>query len=164
MNEFKKMMVPLAFSPYSKGIVQYAVDLAKKLDVKKILFINVIDQRDVDAVERITSLGYEVDGDHYVEEIEKERVEKLEEMLDKADFPNDRMKLIITVGKPAEKLLKYAVKENMDMIVMGVKAKSDIIHAFTGSVAEKLFRRSPVTIVSYREEKIAESLRKHIHL
>jgi nucleotide-binding universal stress UspA family protein len=164
MSDIKKILIPLAFSPYSEGIVQYAVSLAKALDVEKMLFVNVINQRDVDAVERITSFGYEVDGNHYVEEIEKERVAKLEKMLDKIDFPNDRMKLIITVGKPADKLLKYAVKENVDMIVMGVKAKSEIIHAFTGSVAEKLFKRSPVTIVSYREEKIARELRKHIHI
>ncbi len=164
MSNIKKILIPLAFSPYSEGIVQYAVSLAKALDVEKMLFVNVINQRDVDAVERITSFGYEVDGNHYVEEIEKERVAKLEKMLDKIDFPNDRMKLIITVGNPADKLLKYAVKENVDMIVMGVKAKSEIIHAFTGSVAEKLFRRSPVTIVSYREEKIASELRKHIHI
>ncbi len=164
MKEIKKIMVPLAFSPYSEGIVQYAVSLAKALNVEKLLFVNVIDQRDVDAVERITSFGYEVDGSHYVDEIEKERILKLETMLDKINFPEDRVKLIITVGKPAEKLLKYAVRENIDMIVMGVKAKSDFIHAFTGSVAEKLFRRSPVTIVSYREEKIAMELRKHIHI
>ena len=164
MSDIKKIMVPLAFSPYSEGIVQYAVSLAKSLNVEKIVFVNVIDQRDVDAVERITSFGYEVDGDHYVEEIEKERIAKLESMLDKVDFPDDRMKFIITVGKPAEKLLKYAVKEDVDMIVMGVKAKGEILHAFTGSVAEKLFRRSPVTIVSFREEKIAEGLRKHIHI
>ena len=164
MSDIKKILVPLAFSPYSEGIVQYAVSLGKALDVEKLLFVNVINQRDVDAVERITSFGYEVDGDHYVQEIEKERIAKLEMMLDKIDFPSDRMKLIITVGKPADKLLKYAVKENVDMIVMGVKAKSEIIHAFTGSVAEKLFRRSPVTIVSYREEKIACELRKHIHV
>ena len=164
MSDIKKILVPLAFSPYSEGIVEYAVSLAKALDVEKLLFVNVINQRDVDAVERITSFGYEVDGDHYVDEIEKERIAKLETMLDKIDFPSERMKLIITVGKPADKLLKYAVKENVDMIVMGVKAKSEIIHAFTGSVAEKLFKRSPVTIVSYREEKIARELRKHIQV
>lgn len=164
MKNIQKIMVPLAFSPYSEGIVQYAVTLAKALNVEKLLFVNVINQRDVDAVERITSFGYEVDGNHYVDEIEKDRVIKLEAMLDKVDFPEDRMKLIITVGNPADKLLKYAVKENIDMIIMGVKAKSEIIHAFTGSVAEKLFRRSPVTIVSYRDEKIARDLRKHIHI
>lgn len=164
MNTVNKIMVPLAFSPYSEGIVQYAVDLAKALDVEMLLFVNVIDQRDVEAVDRITSFGYDVDGNHYVEEIEKDRVIKLEAMLNNVDFPDDRMKLVITVGNPTEKLLKYAVKENIDMIVMGVKAKSEIIHAFTGSVAEKLFRRSPVTIVSYREDSIAQELRKHIHL
>ena len=162
MKQIEKIMVPLAFSPYSKGIVDYAVRLATALDAKQIIFISVINQRDVDAVETITSFGYEVDGEHYVQEIEKSRTAGLDEMLKGIDFPKERMKLIMTVGKPADKLLKHAVKENVDMIVMGVKAKSEIVHAFTGSVAEKLFRRSPVTIVSYRDEPIAGSLRQRI--
>jgi nucleotide-binding universal stress UspA family protein len=136
--------------------------LAKAMDVKQLIFASVVNQRDVEAVETITSYGYEVDGDHYVQEIKKTRVAALDEMLKDLDFPEERMKLIITVGKPADKLLRYAVKEDVDMIVMGVKAKSEIIHAFTGSVAEKLFRRSPITIVSYREESIAGKLRKRI--
>ena len=155
-------MVPLAFSPFSKGIVDYAVMIAKALNVKKLIFVNVVNQRDVEAVETISSFGYEVDGDHYVQEIENARVAELDAMLNDIDFPEDRMKLIITVGKPADKLLKHAIKEDVDMIVMGVKAKSEFIHAFTGSVAEKLFRRSPVTIVSYREDSIADRLRKRI--
>ncbi len=162
MKKIEKILVPLAFSPYSEGIVQYAVMLANSLNVQQLIFVSVINQRDVDAVETITSFGYEVDGDHYVKEIEKTRVAALDEMLNNIDFPSEQMKLIITVGKPADKLLKHAVKEDVDMIVMGVKAKSELVHAFTGSVAEKLFRRSPITIVSYREESIADKLRKRI--
>ena len=162
MKQIEKIMVPLAFSPFSQGIVDYAAMLANSLDVEHLIFINVINQRDVDAVDTITSFGYEVDGDHYVQEIEKARIAALDEMLKSVDFPDERMKLIISVGKPAEKILKHAVKEDIDMIVMGVKAKSEIIHAFTGSVAEKLFRRSPITIVSYRDESIASRLRKRI--
>jgi nucleotide-binding universal stress UspA family protein len=162
MKQIEKIMVPLAFSPFSKGIVDYAVMIAKALNVKKIIFVSVVNQRDVEAVETISSFGYEVDGDHYVQEIENARVAELDAMLSDIDFPEDRMKLIITVGKPADKLLKHAIKEDVDMIVMGVKAKSEFVHAFTGSVAEKLFRRSPVTIVSYREDSIAERLRKRI--
>ncbi len=162
MKQIKKIMVPLAFSPYSQGIVDYAVMLAKSMDVDKLIFVSVVNQRDIDAVETITSFGYEVDGDQYVKDIEKARVDALDEMLKEADFPDERMKMIITVGKPADKLLKKAVQEEIDMIVMGVKAKSEIVHAFTGSVAEKLFRRSPITVVSYREESIAGKLRKRI--
>ncbi|HHB75949.1 MAG TPA: universal stress protein [Desulfobulbus sp.] len=164
MKKIEKIMVPVAFSPYSQGIVDYAVMLAKSLNVQKLIFVSVINQRDVDAVETITAFGYEVDGSHYVEEIKKQRAEALDKLLEKSDFPEDRMKLIITVGKPAQKLLRHAVREEVDMIVMGVKAKTEIIQAFTGSVAEKLFRRSPITIVSYRDETIAERLRKRIQV
>ncbi len=99
-----------------------------------------------------------------VAKIKKQRAAALDELLEKSDFPEDQMKLIITVGKPAQKLLRHAVREEVDMIVMGVKAKTEMIQAFTGSVAEKLFRRSPITIVSYRDEKIAKRLRKRIQI
>ena len=164
MKKIEKIMVPVAFSPYSQGIVDYALMLASSLDVQKLIFVSVINQRDVEAVETISALGYEVDGEQYVEEIKKQRAEALDKLLENSEFPDERMKLIITVGKPAQKILKHAVKEEVDMIVMGVKGRSDLAHAFTGSVAEKLFRRSPITIVSYRDEKIAARLRKRIHI
>ncbi len=164
MKTIQKIMVPVTFSPYSKGIVDYAVMLATSLNVEKLIFISVINQRDVDAVETITAFGYEVDGSHYVEEIKKQRAAALDNLLEKSDFPEEQMKLIITVGKPATKLLRHAVREEVDMIIMGVKAKSELAHAFTGSVAEKLFRRSPITIVSYRDETIAEKLRKRLRI
>ncbi len=163
MQAIKKIMVPIAFSPYSRGIIDYAVMLARSLDVEKLIFINIINQRDVEAVELISSYGYEVDEDHYLEELRKEKSAEIDKLLENVDFPAERMKLILTVGKPPEKLLAKAIKEEVDMIVMGLKAKSNLMHVFTGSVAEKLFRRSPITIVSYREESIAKQLRKRIH-
>ncbi len=162
MNPVKKIMVPLAFSKYSSGIVDYAVGLASALGAEQLLFVSVINQRDVDAVTTISSLGYQVDGEHYVQEIKNDRAAQLEKMLESVDFPDEKIKLILSVGKPANKLLKIAVREDVDMIVMGVRARGDITHAFTGLVAEKLFRRSPITIVSYREETIANRLRKRI--
>jgi len=163
MKKIEKIMVPVAFSPYSQGIVDYALMLAGSLDVRQLIFVSVINQRDVDAVETITAFGYDVDSSEYVEEIKRQRAEALDKLLENSDFPADRMKLIITVGKPARKILKHALREEVDMIVMGVKGRSEIAHAFTGSVAEKLFRRSPITIVSYRDEEIAARLRKRIH-
>lgn len=164
MQPIKKIMVPLAFSPYSKGIVDYAAMLAGSLDAEQLIFINIINQRDVEAVETIASFGYnDINEEEYIEEVQKQRTAELDGLLEGVDFPSERTKLIITVGKPARKLLQKAVKEEVDMIVMGLKAKSDFLHAMTGSVAEKMFRRSPITIVSYRGEKVAAQLRKRIH-
>ncbi|MBM9511563.1 universal stress protein [Desulfogranum marinum] len=161
MAEIKKILVPLAFSDFSKGILEYAAGLAKALDAELIL-INVINERDLEAVQTISSFGYDVDEEHYIQGIEKQRIEALEEMLAGIDVDEERVRFVFKVGRPATVLLKVAVQENVDMIVMGVKAKSELMHAFTGSVAEKLFRRSPITIVSYRGERIAEKLRKRI--
>jgi nucleotide-binding universal stress UspA family protein len=137
--------------------------LAKGLDVEELILINVLNERDVEAVERVSALGYEVDEEHYIEKIQHQRANALEKMMEDVDFPNDKIRVIMTVGRPAEKLLKKALEERVDLIVMGVKAKSELVHAFTGSVAEKLFHRSPITIVSYREESIAEKLRSKLH-
>ncbi len=164
MKKIKRIMVPLTFSPFSQGIVNYAIKLATSLNVEKLIFISVINQRDADAVETITAFGYEVDGARYVEEIKKQRATALDKLLANSTFPEERMKLIITVGKPAYKLLQHAVREKVDMIIMGVKAKSELAYTFTGSVAEKLFHRSPITIISYRDDTIAEKLRKRLPL
>jgi nucleotide-binding universal stress UspA family protein len=66
------------------------------------------------------------------------------------------------VGNPVEELLKITVEENVDMVVMGIKGRTDLEYIFAGSVAEKIFERSPVPIVSYRDEKNAAQLRKRI--
>lgn len=161
MSDFKKIMVPLAFSTFSQDILQFAAKLAKPLDAELIL-INVINERDIETVQVITSFGYEVDEEHYLQQLQQQRIGMLEEMMTKVDFPEEQVRFVFKVGRPASTLLKFAVKEDVDMIVMGIKAKSELVHAFTGSVAEKLFRRSPVTIVSYRDEHNAGRLRKRI--
>ena len=65
------------------------------------------------------------------------------------------------MGNPAEKLLQLVVKENIDAVVMGVKNR-DIRTLFTGSVAERMFQRCPVTVISYRDQEISDHLRKRI--
>jgi nucleotide-binding universal stress UspA family protein len=89
-------------------------------------------------------------------------------------------KILVAVGfsRYTDGLLKYAVeiadtmgaeliiavKENVDLIIMGIKGRTDLEYVLIGSVADKVFRRSPVPILSYRDEHNAERLKKHIDL
>jgi len=159
MKPIQKIMVPLAFSSISKDILQYAAELATALNAD-LLLVNVINERDIEAVQVISSFGYKIDEEHYVEEVKKQRIDLLEEMVSELDFPEEHLHFVLKLGKPAKVLLKVAAQEKVDMIVMGVKAQSELIHAFTGSVADKLFHRSPITIVSYRDEHTAAKLLK----
>ena len=161
MDETKKIMVALAFSEYADGIFGYAAKLAKRLDAELIV-TSIINLRDVQAVGTISSMGYDVDSEQYVANIRNERQSKLEKLKNKYSFPDDKIKTVIRVGDPVDELLKIAVKESVDMIVMGIKGRTNLEYMFVGSVAEKMFRRSPVPIVSYRDDKNAERLRKRI--
>ena len=157
---FTKILVPIAFSKYSQGILQFAANLAEPLGAE-LRIANVVNERDLEAVERIASFGYKVDGDHYIKTIQKERVEKLDEILSKIDFPEEKYSFTFLAGDPTTELLKLVIKEDIDLVVMGTKNK-DIRNLFTGSVAERMFRKCPVSIVSYRGEDIAAGLTKRI--
>lgn len=156
----KKILVPLAFSKYSKGILSYAADLAG-ITGAELIVANVINERDLEAVNKISSFGYKVDVDHYMETVKKERREKLEKLMEGLTLPDERVTYTFCVGEPTDELLKLVVDRAIDMVVMGMKNK-DLSHLFTGSVAERMFHRCPVPIVSYRDDEIAERLRRRI--
>jgi nucleotide-binding universal stress UspA family protein len=156
----KKILVPIAFSDYSQGIINYAASLAEPIGAE-MLIVNVINERDLEAVERISSYGYKVDGEHYVHTIKDERREVLATLTENLTLPDDQVSFTFKVGDPATELLKMVVDEGIEMVVMGVKTK-DIRHLFTGSVAEQMFRRCPCPVVSYRDKDTSTRLENRI--
>ena len=156
----KKILVPIAFSKYSEGILNYSVGLAKAFGAK-LLIVNVINERDLEAVQKITSFGYKVDTEHYLQTLQEERRQEMAGLFKKVGLDMEAVSFSFQVGNPAERLLQMIVEENVDTVVMGVKNR-DIRTLLTGSVAERIFRRSPVTVISYRDKEIAALLRKKI--
>jgi nucleotide-binding universal stress UspA family protein len=54
---------------------------------------------------------------------------------------------IVTIsGREDNEILKFAKKENVDIIVMGTHGRTGIEHVFFGSVAEKVLRHSPFPV------------------
>ncbi len=163
MSDIRKILVPVTFSEFSEELIEYAVGVARPLSAE-VVFMNVIDQRDIQAVQTITSFGYEVDETHYIQEVEKQRIGILEERLNRINYPDEKMRVVFKKGRPAAVLLRFAIDEKMDLIIMDVKGKSEIVHALSGSVAEKMFRYSPVPVLSYRRKEIADKLLKRIQI
>lgn len=156
-----KIMVPLAFSKYSVGILDYAAGLAQLMGAQ-LHVVNVISDRDLDAVNKITSFGYNVDSEHYMQTIKEERRKEIAEMSEHLTLPDDMVSFSFLVGDPTSEMLRFVVENDIDAVVMGVKNR-DIKHVFTGSVAERMFRKCPVPIISYRGNDIAERLRKRVY-
>ncbi len=74
-------------------------------------------------------------------------------------LPDEQVSFSFRVGDPTNELLKLVVDKNIDMVIMGIKTH-DVRHIFAGSVAERMFHKCPVTLVSYRDEEISERLLK----
>ena len=163
MSEIKKIMAALAFSEHASGIYRYAATLAQALDAD-LLVASVVNQRDVDAVQTISAMGYQVNGEQYVDAIRKERRKNLENIVQAHSFSTNRIEILIRMGDPADELLKIVVEKDVDLIVVGIKGRSNLEYVFVGSVADKVFRRAPVPVVSYREGAEAERLRSRIQL
>jgi len=163
VSDIRKILVPVTFSEFSEELIEYAVGVARPLNAE-VVFVNVIDQRDIQAVQTITSFGYDVDETHYIQEVEKQRIGILEDRLNRINYPDEKMRFVFKKGRPAAVLLKFAIDEKVDLIIMDVKGKSEIVHALSGSVAEKMFRYSPVPVLSYRRKEIADKLLKRIKI
>ena len=163
MDSIKKVMVAVGFTEYSEGLLAYAAQIATSLQAE-LLVVNIINVRDVDAIGSIAAMGYEVDSEHYVSGIKEERRQTLSQIFATISFPADKMRAVFQVGHPVDQLLKIALREKVDLIVMGIRDRSDLEHVLVGSVAEKVFRRSPVPILSYRDLKSAARLKKHIDI
>jgi nucleotide-binding universal stress UspA family protein len=83
-------------------------------------------------------------------------------MAEHLTLADDKVSLTFLVGDPTSELLRFVVETKSDLVVMGIKNR-DIRHVFAGSVAERMFRKCPVPIVSYRGDDIAERLRKRVY-
>lgn len=164
MGDFKRILAAIAFSPHAQDLLIYAAAIAEKLAADELIVASIINTRDVDAVSTISALGYDVDGDNYVKSVKAERRDLIDSYLKQIAFPTEKVRLMITVGDPVDELLKISVKEQADLIVMGTKGRTNLEYALVGSVAEKIFRRSPVPILSYRSKEHAERLRKNIRI
>ena len=164
MGAAKKILVATGFSQYTQNLLTYATEIAESMNAEELIIVSIINARDIEAVGTIAAMGYDVDSGNYVEGIQAERQEEFDKILGKIARPPEKVRTVFKTGDPGDELLKVAVKENVDLIIMGTKGRTDLEYIFVGSVAEKVFRRSPVPILSYRDDSIAERLKKHIDL
>jgi len=157
MNKIKKILACVDFSDYSLMTLEYAVEFAKGAETQIIVF-NVINQRDINSIEMAVGYfpGYFADtmnAEDYLKEQKKDRHEKMKAII-KENFFNEkfRMSMKIDVGVPFESILKAVETEDIDLIVMANKGRGNMSRILFGSAAEKVFRHSPVPVVSVRDK------------
>ena len=151
MKEIKKIMVCLDLSDYSIPTMEYALAIAGSSNAE-IHIINVLNQRDINAVKMVTSYYPDkLDVQEYIKETTDERRKTIKKLIKDNFFEQKSdMTIHMAMGVPFEEILKEAAKEEVDLIVMGNKGKGNLARTLFGSQAEKVFRHSPIPVVSVR--------------
>jgi len=154
---YKKILVTTDLTPNAEFAFKHAVMLARHNNAK-IYLLYVLPQVDSSMRSYISSML----GENQLEELEKNNMEKartdMKQELDTfakkelANFPEDLARFSgteVVIGHPVIKILETANRLDVDLIVMGTHGKGAIEHAFLGSVAEKVLKKStrPVFVV-----------------
>ena len=155
MKDIKKILVGIDFSTQSKQTFLYASSLADKTGAKMIV-LSVINQRDIDAASVYSRLVGKTAIS--VEEFTKQEIERrktrVDQVLKEIGLADIERKTIIKVGHPYEEILKAINELDIDLVVMGTRGETahDKYSILTGSVAERVFKHSPVPVLSFRGE------------
>ena len=155
MKTINKIMVAIDFSDHSLNAAQYAARLAKDV-AAKLLLTNVYNQRNIDMLSKVVLEVPEFPVKKYVDENVKDRKERLEDLAKKINSDNLDVETNVRIGVPYEALLKEIEEKKPDLLVMGTKGRSNLVDTIIGSCVQKLFRRSPIPLLSLRGDQSEE--------
>jgi len=153
--QYKKVLFCTDFSENADYAFNFAYGIAKR-DESLLYVLHVIPhnphqafaekyikKEDLEKIQK--SIGEDLDNkyrEHYVKKIGNKI----------------KFEIVTKSGREDNEILKFAKRENIDIIVMGTHGRTGIEHVFFGSVAEKVIRRSPFPVFIIPCKRKAERL------
>jgi nucleotide-binding universal stress UspA family protein len=149
MTTIKKILYPTDFSEHSQAAIPFSVDLAKHYGAE-LHCIHVVDTEH----EFFMEAGYVIPlrtNPIDIEHLQTVAREQMEEFVNKhMSEVSSSVRIAVVLGKPFEQIVRYARKENVDLIVIGTHGHSALASMLLGSVAEKVIRKAPCPVLSVR--------------
>jgi len=142
---FQRILVGCDFSPDSELTFQYGVSLAQEFQ-SEVHLAHVIEPavyKDLLRAPMDQTEGFEQD-------LRKKLNKKLAEMIPEEVHNWCTSKTIILAGHPYEELTKYAVVNDVDLIVLGVRGHGLVETLFVGSTTDRVVRKAPCPVLSVR--------------
>jgi nucleotide-binding universal stress UspA family protein len=144
-NIFRKVMVATDGSEISRRAVDTAIEIAKLSEAK------------LYAVHVIALGGYSIinsRGDEWKKAMRKQLISEINESTTYVEnsgrAANIKVESLILEGSPAEELIDFAEKRDIDLIVMGTQGKTAIKRFLIGSITEKVVRYSNKKVLIVR--------------
>ena len=147
-KKISKILCAVDLSDYSKEVAEYACTLAKSLDASVVVMYS--------APSLSQYVGFHVPPntiENFVGEIVTGAEKSMDAFLDE-NFKGVKAEGRVLVGYASDEILKKALEEGCDMIVMGTHGRRGIDRLLFGSVAEKVVKNSTVPVLTIRPHPV----------
>jgi len=151
MKSINKIMVAVDFSDFSLSAVRYAKHLAEDVGAD-VLLVNVINQRDIDMMKKVAKEAPNFSFETYLKEMRQDREDGFQQLIKDAGGERLKVKSVLRIGVPYQELLNVIEDKKPDLLVMATKGRSNLVDTIIGSCANKMFRRSPIPVLSIRSD------------
>jgi universal stress protein A len=147
MKNFDKIMVPVDFAPHSAEAIHRACDVALHYSAS-ITLVHVHEPMDYALPE-----GYVLYTPEQLSRMNAEFENRLRSAeRDVQALGISRVDSRLLHGPAALEIVDFAVKENIDLIVMGTHGRTGLRHVLMGSVAERVLRTAPCPVLSVKAQ------------
>lgn len=143
-----KMIIATDGSKFGEKAAGYGVSLAKRTG-SEVVAVYVINMKALS----VFAMGHHDNITGYEDEnarMKKEGEEALKHVAAKCKEAGVPVTTRIVRGYPAEEIIKAAVDENAEMIVMGSLGKTGLSHILLGSVSEEVVKKAPCPVLIVR--------------
>jgi len=145
---YKKILVPLDGSKLAECALPYAEALAKGCDTEKVILVSVTERFQGYRVFEDPSqpLGQQLVPEA-VGKKEKQAQRYLDRIAKAMEAKGIKVGTEVLLGDPAEEIIIYAKHPGCDLIVISSHGRSGVSRWTHGSVADRVFRGSPVPVL-----------------
>lgn len=146
MGLYDRILVPTDGSEATERAVREAVELAAEHDgtIHALYVLNTASFASIpteSSVEGVSDM-LEREGDSALNDVER--------VASNRGVPVERVQLD---GSPAREIVRYAEREDCDLVVMGTHGRGGIDRLLLGSVAERVVRSSSVPVLTVRVDE-----------
>jgi len=136
LKKFDKLLIGIAFSPNLKSNIFEAVRLANMFDAELV-------------------------GVHVGTKSDEKKI-ALKALLTEADALKKPFKTIWKEGNPVNVILETTISEKIDLLILGAIQKENLFKYYVGSIARKITRKAPCSILLLIKPSIIRVACKHI--
>jgi nucleotide-binding universal stress UspA family protein len=149
MMAIKKILFPCDLTQHSVKILKYALALADTFG-SRVFILHVVQDLRAWAGLYMPHKRLDLEQREVVEHAQKSLIQFC------LDIPEARTKAEkrVVSGDPAEEIIKSAVDERADLIVMGTHGRKGLEYSLFGSVATKVVRNSPVPVLTINPDRL----------